>query len=132
MVQLSEADARTVDVLSRVADLSKIVDSAAVGTVFGEPITQDGVTVIPVARVMRGVGGGSGVGTDTGAQGEGAGGGLATMARPVGVFTIRQGKVSWQPAVDVNRVILGGQIVGVVALLVLRGIFEAWMRRQAR
>jgi len=61
------------------------------------------VTVIPVARVMRGVGGGSGVGTDTGAQGEGAGGGLATMARPVGVFTIRQGKVSWQPAVDVNR-----------------------------
>jgi len=40
MVQLSEADAQTVDVLSRVADLSKIVDSAAVGTVFGEPITR--------------------------------------------------------------------------------------------
>jgi hypothetical protein len=38
---------------------------------------------------------------------------------------IREGELSWRPAVDVNRVILGGQVVAVVALLTLRAIVKA-------
>jgi hypothetical protein len=37
---------------------------------------------------------------------------------------IRDGEATWQPALDLNRVILGGQIVGIVALLVLRAILK--------
>jgi hypothetical protein len=36
------------------------------------------------------------------------------------VFAIRDGAVSWRPAVVVNRVILGGHLVAIEALLVAR------------
>lgn len=81
---------------------------------------KDGITVIPVAKIQ---GGGGGGGDD---KAGGAGFGLNT--RPAGVFVIKEGKVSWQPALDLNRVILGGQLVGVVALLTIR----AFARRRKR
>jgi len=74
--------------------------------------------------VVRGGGGGS----EQGGEGARRGGGWGGEARPAGVFIIRGDRVRWQPAVDVNRVILGGQLVLVVALLVLRSI--ARMRRR--
>ncbi len=46
------------------------------------------------------------------------------MAKPAGVYVISGDTVRWQPAVDVNRVILGGQIVAVVMLLVLRSVLR--------
>src|SRR5256885_14806719 len=96
-------------------------------TVFGEPITHDGVVVIPVARVGDMVGAGTGNRSDAE---KGAGGGLTMRAAPVGVFVIRNGNVVWRPAVDVNKVILGGQIVGIVALLTLRSLVKARRRRR--
>ncbi|MFH5824344.1 spore germination protein GerW family protein [Georgenia sp. AZ-5] len=107
--------------------------------VFGEPYERDGVTVIPVAKVMGGSGMGFGsesAGEDepaTGAaatgpgahgpahagEGSGGGGGFAVRARPVGVYVIKDGAVSWQPALDLNRVILSGQLLGVVVVLAL-------------
>lgn len=90
--------------------LHEAVEQASVGRVFGTPITQDGVTVVPVAKI----GGGGGAGED---EASGSGGGFGLAARPLGVFVIRGGKVRWQPAIDVNKVILGGQLVAVVALL---------------
>ncbi|MEV7973129.1 hypothetical protein [Cellulomonas sp. NPDC089187] len=45
-------------------------------------------------------------------HGQAGAGGFGTHTRPVGVYVIRDGEVSWQPAFDLNRVILGGQIVG--------------------
>ena len=71
--------------------------SASVKTVYGAPITAEGKTVIPVAKVAYGFGAGSGSGKHgkkgagngqepvTG-EGEGAGGGVA--AKPVGVVEI--------------------------------------------
>jgi len=41
------------------------------------------------------------------------------------LLLIRQGEVRWQPAIDVNRAILGGQVVAIVALLVIRAIVKA-------
>ena len=85
--------------------------------VFGEPIERDGALFLPAAKV-RGGGGGGG---DT----EGNGGlGFGLTAKPAGMYVIRDGVATWQPALDLNRVILGGQIVGIVALLVLRSILR--------
>ncbi|MGD9529048.1 spore germination protein GerW family protein [Pseudonocardia sp.] len=105
-------------------------DALTVRRVFGEPIERDGVTIVPVARIVGGGGAGAGEGgpDDGGSTGSGSGGGYGLGVRPVGAFVLRDGTVTWRPAVDVNRVILGGQLVAVVALLVLR----SYLRLRAR
>lgn len=105
--------------------------AAAVRRVFGEPIRQDGVTVIPVARVAGAGGGGSG--RQQGERpNEGIGGGFGLGAKPAGVYVIKKGKVHWRPALDVNRVIMGGQIVAIVALLTVRMIARLQLGRRGR
>jgi uncharacterized spore protein YtfJ len=91
--------------------------------VFGAPYSRDGITVIPAATVRGGFGGGVGIGAE--GQGEGSGGGLGMTGRPVGAYVIRNGQVEWQPAIDVNRIVLGAQILGVVALLTIRAVIKA-------
>ncbi|HEY8019214.1 MAG TPA: spore germination protein GerW family protein [Actinomycetota bacterium] len=101
-------------------------DAISVRRVFGEPYEKDGVTVIPAARVAGGAGGGAGEAPE--GEGGGTGTGLGLSAKPVGVFVIADGGVTWRPAVDVNRVILGGQLVAIAALLMIRGIAKARWR----
>jgi uncharacterized spore protein YtfJ len=97
--------------------ISNANDALAVRRVYAEPIERDGVTFLPAAKV-RGGGGGGG---DT----EGNGGaGFGVSAKPAGMFVIRNGDAEWRPALDVNRLALGGQIVAIVALLVLRSILR--------
>ena len=87
-------------------------DAMTVGRVYGEPIEQDGVTVVPAAAVR---GGGGGGGDDT--QNGGAGFGLG--ARPVGAYVIRKHEVTWVPAVDVSRIVLyslAAMLLGAVLL----------------
>jgi uncharacterized spore protein YtfJ len=81
--------------------------------VFGDPIQADGVIVIPAATIGGGGGGGKGKNAEDG------GVGFGLRARPAGVFVVRDGDVRWRPAIDVNRVILGGQIVAITAILVI-------------
>jgi|SRR5947199_5485803 len=109
--------------------LSRAYDNVHVRTVFGEPIRSEGMLVIPVAKVFGGGGGGSGFDKDNERDGEG--GGFGMRATPVGVFVVKDGKVSWQPAMDLNKVILGGQLVGIVALLTLRSIVRMLRARKA-
>ena len=101
-------------------------DALTVKRVFGEPYERDGVTVIPAASIRGGAGGGRGEGAtpDGAGSGSGSGGGFGLIAKPAGVYVIEGNKVRWQPAVDVNRIILGGQIVAIVLLFVLRGAFR--------
>jgi uncharacterized spore protein YtfJ len=101
-------------------------EAMTVRTVYGEPFTKDGVTVIPAARVRGGGGGGEGKSD----QGEGEGLGFGLSAGPVGAWIVKDGEVSWKPAVDVSRTILGGQIVGVVALFVAWRIAAVLARRR--
>jgi uncharacterized spore protein YtfJ len=103
-------------------------DALTIKRVFGEPYEKDGVTVIPAARVQGGAGAGGG--EDPQGQGSGSGSGFAMTARPVGAFILRDGELSWRPALDVNRIILGGQVVAVVALLTFRAIIKT--RAKAR
>ncbi len=95
-------------------------DTATVARVFGEPIVRDGVTIIPVARIMGGAGEGGA------ARRPGASGGrFGVRAAPAGVYVIRDGAVAWEPAIDMTAVIIGGEIVGLVCLLVVRSVVRA-------
>ena len=93
--------------------LTGVRDAMQARIVFGEAIERDGITVIPAAKVRGGGGGG-------GDSENNAGGGFGLDARPAGAYVIRDGRVEWEPAVDVNRIVLGGQLIAIVALLVLR------------
>ncbi|HEX5494939.1 MAG TPA: spore germination protein GerW family protein [Mycobacteriales bacterium] len=99
--------------------VDRMREVATVRRSFGEPMRQDGTVVIPVASVA----GGGGAGSDS-AEGDrpGGGGGFGLSVVPSGVFVLRDGGVRWQPAVDVNRLVLGGQIVAVTALLTIRSL----------
>lgn len=84
------------------------------------------VTLVPVASVMGGSGAGTGggeAGREAGERtGYGSGGGFGVRVRPLGVYVVRDGRVDWQPALDLGRVIAGGQVLaGVIALAVAFG-----------
>jgi uncharacterized spore protein YtfJ len=104
-------------------------DALTVKRVFGDPYQQNGVTIIPAARVRGGAGGGRGEGAE--GEGKGSGSGFSITAHPVGAFIISEGELRWRPAVDVNRIILGGQVVMVVALLTARAIVKARAKAKA-
>jgi uncharacterized spore protein YtfJ len=91
-------------------------DAASVRRVFGEAVVDGEVMVIPAATVAGGAGGGTG--RDNHGQ-VGEGGGWGVNARPAGAYVIKDGQVSWRPAVDVNRAITVLGVV-VVAFLLLR------------
>jgi len=108
--------------------LDAVKDVLSVQRVFGEPYHEDGVTVIPVVALRGGGGGGGGEerapagegeGPGAGHAGSGSGVGFGVVARPVGVFVVREGRVRWVPAVDAIRVILGGQLLTAFAVLVV-------------
>ena len=105
-----------------------VKDVLNVRRVFGEPYQVDDVAIIPVA-VIRGGGGGGGGEGDSGTNGKqgtgsGAGMGFGVNARPVGVYVVKNGEVTWQPAIDVMRIIVGGQIIGLVAILAIRSLLK--------
>jgi uncharacterized spore protein YtfJ len=107
------------------AGLRDIVDNADAGKVFAAPITQDGTIVLPVAKVGGGGGGGGGTGqADDGGSAKGTGGGFGMSARPLGVYVLRDGKVTWLPAVDVNKIVVGAQVVVVAGMLLARALLR--------
>ena len=107
--------------------LARGQDAVTVKRVFGEPIEKDGLTIIPAAMVGGGGGGGAGEAPE-GERGPGSGVGYGFGARPVGAFIIKGGEVRWQPAFDLNRLIL----LGIVALLTFRSIAKTRTRARAR
>ena len=102
--------------------VSQAKDVITVRRVYGEPYQEDGLTIIPAANVMGGGGGGG----DT----EGNGGaGFGVRARPAGAWVIKDGEATWKPALDLNRTILVGQLIAIVALLVTRSVVKALAKR---
>jgi uncharacterized spore protein YtfJ len=92
--------------------LQSALDALTARRVFGDPITVDGSIILPAAVVGGGGGGGA---TDTDEGGVGFG----MHARPAGVYVIKDGQATWRPAVDVNKIIMGGQLVAITALLTI-------------
>lgn len=110
--------------MSQIDDLlAGAKDTITVKRVYGDPYQSDnGVTVIPAASLRGGFGGGEGEGSgDTPA---GRGGGMGISARPIGVYQIKGDQVTWVPAVDVSRIVVMGQVVVIVAMLVLRSVLR--------
>ncbi len=103
--------------------IERAKDTMTVRRVFGDPVEKDGVTIVPAARVQGGAGGGGGEGPE--GQGSGMGSGFGVNARPVGAFVIKGEDVQWRPAVDVNKVILGAQLVAIAALLLAGAVVRA-------
>jgi hypothetical protein len=89
-------------------------------TVYGDAVINDGVTVIPVAKVAYGFGGGEGEGE----QGQGDGGGGGAVARPVGYIEIKDGETTFRrirdPLAMAPLVIAGG----VAGAMLLRGLYK--------
>ena len=106
--------------------LTQARDSITVQRVFGEPIDHGHVTVVPVARVGRW----RWRGQRRRARRRARASATAWVPRLPGSTCIDDDHVKWQPAVDVNRVILGGQIVAIVLLLTIRAL--ARMRARKR
>jgi len=107
--------------------LSGARDVVSVKRVYGEPYEKNGLTVIPAATVRGGGGGGMG---DNEAGESGGGGGFGLVARPSGAWIVEDGEVTWKPAIDVNRIVLGGQIIAMTVIIVAGRILLARSRRR--
>jgi len=108
------------------APIEQFVETLDVKSVFGEPVTEDGVTLIPVAEVQYGFGYGGGYGSapgsDDAAEGEesseeadeapvdgaGGGGGAGGRAAPRGFIRITPDEVIFEPITNEDRIPLAG------------------------
>ena len=98
--------------------IKKMVDVLGVGAVFGEPIREGNVTVVPVAEVRftfgYGYGSGQGRGEETegspstAEQGSGGGSGAGGRASAKGYVRISADDVRFEPVLDVTRLALAG------------------------
>lgn len=96
--------------------VSKAKDSLRAQLVYAEPYEKNGITVIAAASIAGG--GGGGTGRDKTGQ-EGVGGGFGLTAKPTGAYVIKDGKVRWEPAVDVNR------LIGTIGAIAIAALFLA-------
>jgi len=103
----------------------RLSTTASVKQVFGEPIERGGRTIIPVARVQYGFGGGYGGGEQEGAEAGrplaagGGGGGGGVKAKPEGVLEITDAGtrfIRFIDPVDMVKACVGG----LVAIMVIR------------
>ena len=103
-----------------------IVGQAGVKTIFGEPISAQGKTVIPVAKLIYGYGGGAGTGGvgNSSAQGEGGGGGAGVRAIPVGVIEVSDRQTRFIPITSRKK------LAGAVLAGMLLGISLGWRKRR--
>src|SRR5258705_11876219 len=97
--------------------LSQAKDVINVRRVYGGPYQENGLTIIPAANVTGGGGGGG----DPAGNG---GAGFGVRAKPAGAWVIKDGEATWRPAFDLNRTVLFGQLIAIVALLVTRSIVK--------
>jgi uncharacterized spore protein YtfJ len=95
-----------------------ILGQASVKTIYGEPISAHGKTIVPVAKVMYGYGAGAGTGGvgDTSARGEGGGGGGGVRVVPLGVVEVSERETRFVPISDrkkMSAVLLAGFVLGI-------------------
>jgi hypothetical protein len=102
--------------------ISAARDVMSVKRVYGDPYEKNGLTVIPAA-IVGGVAGGA-AGDQTGDESDGERG-FGLLARPSGAWIIQDDQVTWKAAIDVNRIILGGQIIAFTAIFMAGRILLA-------
>lgn len=86
----------------------RMTSGATVQKVYGEPIVAGHKTIIPVARVMLGFGGGSGRNAGpANSQGEGGGAGGGLMVQPLGVIEVTPEKTNYVPLRPIRYIAMG-------------------------
>jgi uncharacterized spore protein YtfJ len=109
------------DLFTGIKDLP---DHMGVKAVFGEPVTAEGRTVVPVASVMYGFGLGFGQGPEPvtdkeppveveAGSGMGGGSGAAGATTPRAVVEITADQVRVVPIIDEGRIALAGIFTGI-------------------
>jgi uncharacterized spore protein YtfJ len=103
-----------------------ILGQANVKAVYGEPITAQNKTVIPVAKIVFGYGAGAGTGGvgETRAKGEGGGGGGGARVIPVGVIEVSDQATRFV-AITSRKKLAAAVLAGTVL-----GIWLGWRRRR--
>lgn len=118
---------KTLDTLA-----SHLEHNASVKNVYGEPVTADGKTIIPVAKIAFGLGGGFGEGKPADGKhhitGEGpkAGAGGGMYATPRGVYEISQAGTKFIPADNLRQFFMG-----LAAGFLIRAVLSRLSRRKA-
>jgi uncharacterized spore protein YtfJ len=112
--------------------IEAVRDHAGVETAFGEPIEREGRTVVPVARVAYGFGGGFGEGAEIEGEeaadepaevgGSGGGGGGGAMTRPLGVIEVTDHETRFVPLGDRRRSLAAAGIAFVVGFSLGRSL----------
>lgn len=103
----------------------RLQSAATVKTVYGDPITAEGKTIIPVARVRYGFGGGSGSRGGNGSQEGGGGGGGGVEVTPIGILEVTPGETRFISFEDRRRMIRAA----LIAFLVSAFLFSRRRRR---
>jgi uncharacterized spore protein YtfJ len=104
--------------LDRLANL--FATRARAASVFGEPVERGGVTIVPVAKVRWGFGGGGG-GDAEGVHSEGGAGG-GVRVDPVGYIEIEGNQTRYLPIRDPSSYVPLIVAGGFAGCLLLRGI----------
>ncbi|MCH7610639.1 MAG: hypothetical protein J4N76_03130 [Chloroflexi bacterium] len=88
--------------------MSKLIDAADVDKVYGPPIAQGDVVVIPASEnlTLLGFGVGGGAGTDSNGNGAIGGGGGRTLSRPVAIIVVTPEGAYVEPIMDPTKVAL--------------------------
>ena len=117
--------------------IEKLFEKLKVDAVFGEPIKEGDVTLIPVADV--GVGFGFGTGQNRAAEqeggeaessrGMGGGGGGGGKASPRGYIKITPDGVTFESTMDENRVALAGIAMSAWAVFWIAAAIRAFARK---
>ena len=102
--------------------LDEVRASIEAKRVYADPVHEDGVTVVPAATVR----GGGGGGTDDEGQ---SGGGFGIAGSPTGAWIVKEGQVTWKPAIDVTKVLVLGELTAIVGLFAWRSVRVAQTRR---
>jgi hypothetical protein len=116
-IQIGERNVESVQggsLVERLAD--KLGAAANITKVYGEPIDRDGTTIIPVAKVRYGFGGGDGVQKDQ----RGSGGGGGVLVTPYGYIEVRNGSSEFRRITGPNvPMVLAGGLASLIAIRAL-------------
>jgi len=105
-----------------------ILGQASVKTIYGDAISAQGKTIIPVAKVMYLYGAGAGTGGvgDTSARGEGGGGGGGVRVVPLGVIEVSEQATRFVPITN-RKKMAGAVLAGIVF-----GLYFGWRRSRRK
>jgi uncharacterized spore protein YtfJ len=101
--------------LERIAEVVQV--NANSKQVYGEPVERNGATIIPVAKIQWGFGGG-GIGHGAAERGGGGGG---VRAQPAGFIIVKDGEAEFRPYHDARdfALLAGVALAGIVTGLII-------------